>query len=127
MTLNLVQHRDASSIWDGSGGVMAFDLERWLAAVLGGTLLVSGFRRRTVGGLWLVLGGAGLTWWAATDTDRRRRRRARLIAVWPQRTHTSDDRVGEASEDSFPASDAPAWTPTTGSTAPSPEETRNRV
>ena len=78
MTLNLVQHRSDASVWDRTDDRMEWDTERWLVAVMAGAFLVSGFRRRSMAGLLLVLGGGGLAWWAATGADKREMRRVRL-------------------------------------------------
>jgi hypothetical protein len=116
MALNLVQHRTAASVWD-EACAQGWDTERWLVAVMSGAFLISGLRRRSMAGLLMVVGGASLAWWAAAAADERNQLRGQIQAAFPSQ-RASADLIGEASEESFPASDAPSWTPITGNTGP---------
>jgi uncharacterized membrane protein len=113
MAMNLVQHRAEPNVWERTGTQTNRDTERWLLAVAAGALLVSGFRRRSLAGLLLVVGGATLGWCSAAGAGERRRVRGWVQAALPARGR-GEDVIHEASEESFPASDPPAWTPTTG-------------
>jgi hypothetical protein len=106
MALNLVQHRVETNVWDRLDR-REWDSERWLAAIAAGVFLLAGLRRRSTGGLLLSLGAGTLAWWAYKGVDERYAWRHHVRSAPPRST---SDPVVEASEESFPASDAPAWT-----------------
>ncbi len=115
--LNLTTHRAPSSVWARSGWdgtPERLTVSRWLISAGGGALVVQGLRQRNVAGAVLAGVGATLAWWALTGEGDLSEARRWFTSVIERAGRTRHDPIHAASADSFPASDAPAWTPTVG-------------
>jgi hypothetical protein len=115
--LNLTTHRAAGSVWERSGWDGTREqlaMPRWLVGIGGGALALQGLRQRTIAGSLLAGLGGGLAWWALTGEGDLPDGRRWLEQVMERAGWRTDDRVHDESAESFPASDAPSWTPTVG-------------
>lgn len=111
--LNLRTHRAPVSVWDRRGWDGTPErraLTRILVGVGGAALAVQGLRQRTWTGRMLAGLGGSLTWWALAGGGDLAQARHRLHEIRERMPGRREDRVLEASDESFPASDAPAWT-----------------
>jgi uncharacterized membrane protein len=115
---NLAPNR-GPSVWDRPVSPVGWtmeDSERWMVTIVGGTLALVGLRQRSVGGTLLAaLAGAAAmrALLGYRDMDNLRR-----LAGQFGEPVTSRDEVEYASDDSFPASDAPGWTSSAGVRVP---------
>jgi hypothetical protein len=115
--LNLTMHRAPTSVWERRGwdGSRRQQIAvRWLIGAGGGALFIQGVRRKSAAGTVLAGIGGTLAWWALTSEGDLPDTRRWVTNVVERAGWRRDDRIHDASADSFPASDPPASGPTVG-------------